>query len=329
MVKELTGGFGNPPYISDVTRRDPLITRVLPPIRPLTGPAMKWFVFAVIFAVGCTVVPLALIFPGYWILLVITGVAVLVSVLGTVFWVFARKSRERVAEREKLLARFPKWADDPVAAMLSDKWKRGMYSPTPDVVLNVVREAPVPQPPRGRIIVLGNIDVPEIGDYRFEPVIITPTRFLWKRLWFVPIALAIVAFWAAQKLHLIPGNVPVGSFGYLIFMGIAMVGVWVWRTTIRPTYLRLAPGMVQAVEFGLGKRKPTIRSFPMSPGTVAIAMPRGNQREPSMFWLARGENLEQIPLWQMQYRDEASEHLWHALLSTAPTPPLSDEELLG
>jgi hypothetical protein len=36
-----------------------------------------------------------------------------------------------------------------------------------------------------------------------------------------------------------------------------------------------------------------------------------------------------LPVSQMKDSDEAMEHIWQALLSTAPTPPLNEEELVG
>jgi hypothetical protein len=198
-------------------------------------------------------------------------------------------------------------------------------------VLDVIRDAPPLDPPAARLVCLGAVEMPEVGDYRFEPVIITPTRFLGRRLWFVPLALLILAMWLASVFHLIPlkSSINLGSFSYFLVMGFGMAGAWIWRTTIRPTYIRLAPGVVQIVEFFWGKRKPNIRSFPMQPGTVVIVHQAAGARRPTAIWLSRDGRTEQIPLAQMQRSGEAADQLWRAVLSSAPTPPLSEEELLG
>ena len=238
----------------------------------------------------------------------------------------------RIAQRRRqLIERYPDWADDLVAAALAQQWKRPAIPPDARAVLNAVRVAPPPQPPRARIVCIGLVDVPEVKDLRFEPIIITPTRFIGKRLWLAAAAMAILGLWIAQELRLVPGlrGLNIGSFAYFVFMGFLAGGAWVWRTMIRPTYVRLAPGMVQIVQFTWGQGKPTIRSYPMTPGTVVVVQTRAVADKPTVVTIARGENLDDIPLWQMPGRDDATERLWQALLSTAPTPPLSDEDLVG
>jgi len=262
--------------------------------------------------------------------LVITPLLVGLVVIAGIWTLVEREQNRRLALRRKFLDKHPDWADDPAAARLAAKWRCWSRPPGVTTVAEVIHAAPLPNPPRARIVCLGPMELPEVGELRFEPVIITPTRLLWNRLLVVPLAAAIFTLWLAQKLHLVPTfiRIPIGSFSYVLGMGVAAACVWVWRTTIRPTYLRLAPGMVQIVEFSLLRRRPTIRSYPMIPGTVAVAVRAGGV-EPRQVWLARGEQLDQIPLWQMQQRKEATRRLWEALLSTAQTPPLSDEELLG
>ena len=45
--------------------------------------------------------------------------------------------------------------------------------------------------------------------------------------------------------------------------------------------------------------------------------------------LARGEQTDQIEFGRIFTNDAARKRFWDAVLSTAPTPPLSDEALLG
>ncbi len=104
---------------------------------------------------------------------------------------------------------------------------------------------------------------------------------------------------------------------------------WLWRTTVRPTYVRLAPGVVQVLEYRLRSSKPTIRSYPMLPGTLVIVRQDVKARRPTSVQFVRGEQSDVLPVSQMKDPDDAMQHIWYALLSTAPTPPLSDEELVG
>jgi len=182
-----------------------------------------------------------------------------------------------------------------------------------------------------RIFCTGPVRVPEVGDLRFEPVIITPTRFVWRKLLFVPFALLIMAFWLAQVTHMLklPFTLPLGAFGYVLSMGGIALVMWIWRTTVRPSYVRLAPGMVQVLEYRLRGGKPVIRSYPMLPGTLVVVRQGKKERRPSVVQLVRGDQADVLPVSQMKDSDEAMEHIWQALRSTAPTPPLNEEELVG
>lgn len=312
-------------------RRAPLIIRVPAPERAGSGSKTLWFALGTLAVAAAIAFVVVAVMARGWAGLVIAGLALLAAAGIVIAVAQVQRHRRTTTVARRVLGQLPEESGDPVAAALARKWKRPGWPVGANVVLEAIRAAPIPKPPRARIVCLGALDVPEVGELRFEPVIITPTRFLWKRLWFVPVALAIFGLWLLQTLHVlpIPGRVPLGSFAYFLCMGVAIAAVWVWRTTLNPTYLRLAPGVVQIIEFGLGKSKPNIRSYPMAPGTVAIVQSGGAGGRLRTVTLACGERIDEIPLWQMGGRADASERLWQALLSTAPTPPLSEDELLG
>ncbi|UCC29117.1 MAG: hypothetical protein JSU86_13050 [Phycisphaerales bacterium] len=95
---------------------------------------------------------------------------------------------------------------------------------------------------------------------------------------------------------------------------------------IRPTYLRTAPGIIQVLVYRLLTDKPSIRSYPMEPGTLAVFT---RIRKRLTLALARDENTDVLSFWRMRQPRERVEQAWRALLSTAPMPPLSRAELLG
>jgi hypothetical protein len=95
---------------------------------------------------------------------------------------------------------------------------------------------------------------------------------------------------------------------------------------IRPTYYRLAPGVIQVLVYSLSSRRPMIRSYPMEAGTLAVFT---RIRKHLILTLARGENTDMLSFSHMDRPQERIEQAWKALLSTAPTPPLSDEALVG
>jgi hypothetical protein len=102
----------------------------------------------------------------------------------------------------------------------------------------------------------------------------------------------------------------------------ALVRLRLWQT-----YYRLAPGVVQVVRFGLFRRKPAIVSFPMGAGTLVVVSALGKTELRIAF--KRGEQERRINIVKMRNLDKVAEQFWWALLSTAPTPPMSEDELVG
>ena len=182
------------------------------------------------------------------------------------------------------------------------------------------------------LICIGPLDVPEVGEKFFEPEIITPLGGIGKRIIFVPIAAVIVAYYGVQQAGLAPlPHIPIGGFGYLVAMGFAVGALWLWRGVVRPTYIRLAPGMVQVLQYCHGSDTPTIRSYPMDGATLVALRADGlnKKRWVHQVTLLRGDQLDRLDLGHMRHAKETSAKLMDALLSTAPIPPLSDEHLIG
>jgi hypothetical protein len=254
-------------------------------------------------------------------------------VASAVLFAWGRHVKARNAKRHRAyLAGLRECGVDPIAYDLAARWKPGGTAVPNNDVKAILASSPTPNPPCARIVCLGKIDVPEVGELFFEPEIITPTRAVGWRLLFVPIAAAIFILWLLQVLDVIPGRaINIGSFGYILMMGVSVGIVWIWRTAIRPTYIRMAPGAIQILEFRHRQSKPTIRSYPLDAGTIAVLRGKATDGKTSGLKLAllRGEQQDKIELWRMQKRDKAIERMWQALLSTAPTPPLSDEGLVG
>ena len=221
---------------------------------------------------------------------------------------------------------------DPIAYDLAAHWKPGGTAVPNNDVKATLANSPTPNPPGARIVCLGKIDVPEVGELFFEPEIITPTRAVGWQLVFAPIAAVVIFVWLMQVFDVIPGRgINPGSFGYILMLGVGAGAMWLWRTVLRPTYIRMAPGVIQILEFRYRRGKPTIRSYPLDAGTIAVLRGKATGVKTSGLKLAllRGDQQDTIELWRMQKRDKAIEHTWQALLSTAPTPPLSDEGLVG
>ncbi len=235
-------------------------------------------------------------------------------------------------KRAEFLSTLEEAEADSLAAAVATTWRRPSKAPKPDEVRAALREFEGSNPERARVVCLGMVDVPQIDDMFFEPEIITPTRALGSHLWFIPAAVIVLTFWFLQLMGVIPGRaINIGSFGYILAMGISAGVLWVWRSAIRPTYIRMAPGVVQILEYHHGRGKPTIRSYPLDAGTLVLVRGPTTSRKPGHLTLTllRGEQKDTLELWRMRKRNAIVDRTWQALLSTTPTPPLSDEELVG
>ena len=318
-------------------RPPPEIIRILPPDGPVNSPRLIR-IFCVSFgtiALAAVAGGVALLMNGHRsapALFVIAGICVFVAIL--VAFICHRQNRTFAAQRrsffERLGANGPSF-DRARTEQLSALWTRVSKPPTFKQIRDVL-EQPESRSVAARIVCMGLVEVPEIGEAYFEPEVITPTGFIGYRLIFVAIALAIMGLWIFQLVGVIPGRViNLGSFGYMIAMGVAAGVAWVWRAVIRPTYLRLAPGMIQVLEFRLGQLKPVIRSYPITEGTIALVHGGIVKDKPFAYSLkvARGDQLDDVTVQQMKDRARCMEMAWKALRSTAPTPPLPDDALVG
>ncbi|MBU0638586.1 MAG: hypothetical protein KKB50_06955 [Planctomycetes bacterium] len=221
---------------------------------------------------------------------------------------------------------------DPLIAALCQAWPTPDRVPTIDAVRAALRAAPgADTTERAWIVCFGEADVPEVGALHFEPEIVTPTGAVWRQLIWLAIA-GVPATWCLlDVLHLLPGWIPptrsfIGCFAYFLTAGIMALAIWVWRGMIRPTYLRLAPGIIQVLQYRFRADKPTIRSYPMEPGTLAVFT---RIRKRQILALSRSEQSDTLAFSQMRHTQLRVDQTWRALLSSASTPPLSTDELLG
>lgn len=302
------------------TRLAPQIVRVLPPESP--GISRVVFVVAIL-ALVLILLPACLIpFPANLALVALPTALLLFLVFFNRYML--RRTRRRRAE---FLVAFPDLQADPISVRLGKLWQQTRSNPPKaEAVSKELSGADVPTCPSARIICFGPVAIPEVGDVRFEPYIVSATAFLWRRLLSVPIALVVILFWLLQSAHVIPGGrVNLGGFTYVIALGVGTTVTWIWRGAIRPTYVRMAPGIIQVLEYGLRRGKPVIRDYPMEAGTLVLVAPWQKGVQVTLW---RQDRKDILPMSHLHNRAEAAERLWQALLSTAPIPRMSDEELI-
>lgn len=256
-----------------------------------------------------------------------------VVLIGGAILAYWGEARERQhAERQRAcLTGVREQGEDPLIGALVQKWQVNRRTVSDLDVDDALRKFPNIEPQRARIICLGKIEVPEVGDVFFEPEIISPTRYFGRQLFLIPLAAVLFGFWLLQVTGVLPGRpIPMGGFSYLLAMGAGIGVAWVWRTAIRPTYVRMAPGVIQILQYRFRRARPIVRSYWMDAPTVAIMRNRSAGKKPRLtLTLRRGPQKDKIDLWRMRKGEETIQRIWQALLSTASTPPLSDEELVG
>ncbi len=239
-------------------------------------------------------------------------------------WVIRRDERRHRRNRARFIESLPRSDSELLATELGRLWRRRADPPDCGAARRAVRRAQAAPAKGATIICFGLIDVPKVNNELFEPVIITPTRYLWRMLWPLPLALAVAGLWAAA--HFDPWRFPLVVLG----LAAAALAIWLYRASVRPTYVRLAPGIVQIMRFGLRAGRPTIRSYPLIAGTTVMLVNTHIETSTRLtVRLACGAMHDELPLKQMRNHAQLVEQVWRALLSTAPTPPLSDEELVG
>ena len=318
----------DPSISATPSRLPPHVVRVSPPPVLVVSAGLILFAILSVVGAGLLLVCMGLLTAG---LAAPVGLGLLVLAAALGVWQARRVRRARERHRawiEQLRAE----GVDPLAIELAERW-RDTAGISFETALNVLARHPPTEPARSHVVCFGNLKVPEVGELFFEPEIITPTRYFGWRLVVIPVACVIIALWLLQRLGVISILPPIrlGSLGYVLGMAVAVGGGWLWRAAIRPTYIRLAPGIIQIVQYRYGRSRPTIRSYPLDGRTTAFVWgsARGKNRVAQRLNLVRGDACEKIDLAHLPKDDPARERVWHALLSSAPIPRLSDEELVG
>lgn len=205
-----------------------------------------------------------------------------------------------------------------------------------------------------RIMVYGLLSPPVPGHYQFEPAIFQLAPLEPKRLLRV-VGMGILFFMSLALLFMTVAKLSLGTWPWSISNLVRPVFLYVlpcvlvfavliraWAMIARPKYLRLAPGMIQILTYKLRRQEPSVRSYPIDTGTqIVLCHERawGDAGPPrfslhihyfqSSLLLCRAGQLDYVPLRGIKQMDDFLEYFWKAVLSTAPTPPLSEKELVG
>ena len=300
-------------------------TRVFRMPRPVPPPAVTWLIlFAVIPCIVLVISVWHVVGNGYrWMWFIPT-----VFVLSMIPWERRRLRRKQVL-REQWMSRHAAELADPVAREVTRLWQDSWLNSSLGASVERSKEAQAAARESALVFVAGDIDVPQVGDMRFEPEILSSSRkavILLKSPWFWIQTLTLVYIsWG-------PGGTfrSIGT-AYNVLFALLMYGLVTWiliSAIFRPRYQRFAPGIVQFIKFPCFDTRPEIRSYPMIPGTIAIVL-RAYRGGGIVVQMKRGRASDFLVIEKSGNTQTAMERMWQALLSTAPTPPLSEEDLVG
>lgn len=314
-------------HVAEAVRPAPLIVRVLPPDRTH---AIRSDVMIIL---GCGSVPalflvMAAIVEESFRLTGLVSAAALVAACALIAWLDARGTRRLARLRSEGIQRHGA-PQHPAALAMEDVWPGGQAALSHAASLPVAEPEGLCTAAGGCVVYFGIGDVPAVGDYRFEPVILTPRRTLgspagWIALILVPLLLFVAA---AYRTWLFGVVGPLAC----ILLGAALLGIfwgaaWLWGRVVRQRYVRLAPGVVQFLRYYGWTNRPTVQSYPMAAGTLVVVTQRGQAFD---VWFKRGDREDRLALSEMPRAAELAQVFWQAVLSTAPTPPLNEAELIG
>jgi len=166
--------------------------------------------------------------------------------------------------------------------------------------------------------------LPPDPDAGFTPAIVPPPQpALWWALGLLPLAFLLYALLIDIARRGRPERVVVVNVVLLTFILVTYGGYFLLALLGRSHHFRFAPGVMELVKFALGRRRPAIETFDLRGMNVALDL--------SSRWC--GMTLLNTPThkretFRMPRSAEAVEGILRAVLSTAPSPPLSDEQLV-
>jgi hypothetical protein len=159
----------------------------------------------------------------------------------------------------------------------------------------------------------------------FSPAVLRPLQpSLWSLVGLIPIALMLTLMFVEVQRQgrweiLLAFNVVVLTLlcvSYGIYFVLALFG--------RSKYYRLAPGVLQVIRFAVPRRRPRIRTFHLRRMHVVLDL-----TAPWLSCSVTDGDAGRRTTFRFPKGPEAEEGLLRAVLSTAPTPPLSEEDLLA
>jgi len=261
------------------------------------------------------------------------GLVAAAGMLPFVVWALlasARRSARFNQRRAEFCQRHDAWDKEPVGAALKQRWRYCSLPPDGEMVEETLVREGVDRSRRGVVVVLGPLEVPEVGCADFEALTLRGARSgnptLAAAILTALIGIPLLS-WGLDRGVLPEDPLGFGAGLYVVPLLVPMVAVVLlaWFFVDRPTLVRLAPGTVEVSTCMLRESKRKTRAYPLTGGTLSIITQTVRKQT---LTLVRAKQSDTVRLPSLRKTTEW-ERIWQSLLSTAPPPPLSDEELVG
>jgi hypothetical protein len=256
----------------------------------------------------------------HWAFLVLIAL-VWIGLLNLEMW----RSYRRNQRIERFRLRHAAWLDQPAAARLDRLWYFASRPPSVKKIEEALWHEKAAPLDRAVIVSLSALEAPAPGEYRLEPIVIKPAGGRWARA-VIPFALGGALVLGAiflQQIGVVE-NLP-HYFGVYAIVAAALAAI-VWDRLARPRYLRVAPGSVQFLRDASPKVRPTIRDYSLTAGTLVVIRQKGAALE---LTLRRAAATDSATIGRAACGEDRWGDIFRALVSTAPAPQPSDEELIG
>jgi len=224
--------------------------------------------------------------------------------------------------RRRWLEEYEESDRDHAGGWIASRWWFVDLPPSLDEIRKTLRSS-VTDP--ATLVCMGAFDLPARSDLRFEPLVVGQSRIstlpqinMGALLFLLLLAVGLTA--SARS-----GIPPViGRYWAELVAVRVVLAVLFWGFAIRPRYLRAAPGRLQLLRYGFLRRTPLIHDYPIAPGLLCVVV---HGWRSVRIILSNARATDDLLLSGVSQADLT--RLWQALLSTAPTPPLDPEELVG
>jgi hypothetical protein len=247
----------------------------------------------------------------------------LVLMLVAAFW--QRREHNRNARRWR--SDHPEVLADPRVAAVVTSIDQAAKMDYRDLARMLVGSATAP--PCCHIVCAPETELPPVPDTLIEPAVIGPGSLLRMH----KVLLTALLFGAMIATALMSSFLPGALTAWLECCLLALLAGWLWYWVIRRQYVRFTPGLIEIMRYRLFRRGASSEQLPLDAETVLFVWNRPHPPVAitaswqKIIWSLVGCRHDRVIELQFETTRDQTEHIWHALLSTALAPPLTDDTL--